>query len=186
MGHYHYTLLILNKPKKKLPCHAVSLFWLIVIESCLGSIRSHQSWSLALKGSSQSLAAAMLRNHTTSLLVPNRRPGAGVRECVRCFARSLPKARQLLEEVLDQIAGCSSTVECKLPPGTMSRATEIRRPATKHFTDFPVPIKAQLAKPKPKQSSSTSTPCSKCFDQPQQMDSFALLYHQDIRLLCRF
>ena len=102
MGHYHYTLLILNKPKKKLPCRAVSLFWLMVIESCLRTLnleRSHQSWSLALKGSSQSLAAAMLRNHTTSLLVPNRRPGAGVRECVRCFARFLPKARQLLEGV---------------------------------------------------------------------------------------
>jgi len=111
------------------------------------SIRSRQSLSLALKGSSQSLAAAMLRNHTTSLLVRNRRPGAGVRECVRCFARSLPKAIQLLEEVSDQIAGCSSTVECKVPPGTMSRATEIRRPATKHSTDFPVPIKAQLTSP---------------------------------------
>ena len=75
------------------------------------------------------------------------------------------KATQLLVEVSDQIAACSSTAECKLPPGTMSqRATEVRRPETKHSTDIPVlPIKAQVAKPKPKQSSSTSTPCCKRF-----------------------
>lgn len=41
LGHYHYTLSIyiyFEQTQEKLPCHAVSLFWLMVIESCLGAL----------------------------------------------------------------------------------------------------------------------------------------------------